>query len=98
MSADPIPLPDDGNEGALWSALLDLADARSAGWTLVGALMVALHGYESGLPIVRATQDLDAVVEARGVARRHCAEPPRLRLTLVGGWAASHVPASSVRS
>lgn len=68
MTTDPIRLPDHGNEGALWSALLDLAEAQPTGWTLVGALMVALHGYESGLPIIRATQDLDAIVEVRGLA------------------------------
>lgn len=63
----PVGLPDHGTAGQLWSALLDLADAKPQGWTLVGALMVMLHELEAGTSSGRATADADTVVEVRGV-------------------------------
>ena len=64
----PVQLPQHGSEGQVWSALLDVADAQPAGWTLVGALMVMLHAYETGIATARATRDIDAMVRVRGVA------------------------------
>ncbi len=51
----PVQLPQHGSEGQVWSALLDVADAQPSGWTLVGALMVMLHAYETGIATARAT-------------------------------------------
>ncbi|MEX1163213.1 MAG: hypothetical protein WEB03_06500, partial [Nitriliruptor sp.] len=63
----PVELPVHGTAGQLWSGLLDLADAKPHGWTLVGALMVMLHEFEAGTSSGRATADADTVVEARGI-------------------------------
>lgn len=59
-------LPHVGSIGRLWSAVLDVAEQRAHGWTLVGALMVMLHEHEAGTPTRPATADADAVVDARG--------------------------------
>lgn len=61
---DPVVLPHLGNIGRLWSAVLDVADQRADGWTLIGALMVMLHEHEAGTPTRPATADADAVVDA----------------------------------
>jgi hypothetical protein len=63
---DPVVLPHLGNVGRLWAAVLDVADQRAHGWTLIGALMVMLHEHEAGTPTRPATADADAVVDARG--------------------------------
>jgi hypothetical protein len=47
-------------------AVADVADHRTRGWTLIGALMVMLHEHEAGTPTRPATVDADAVVDARG--------------------------------
>lgn len=64
----PVALPADGTVGQLWAALLDLAEVRPHGWSLVGALLVMLHELEAGVVISRATADADTVVEARGIS------------------------------
>lgn len=64
----PLELPSEGREGEMWRELLELAHHRGDGWTLVGALMVSLHALRAGMLMPRATQDIDAVVEVRGVA------------------------------
>jgi len=63
---DPVALPHLGRIGRLWAAVLDVADQRPHGWTLIGALMVMLHEHEAGTPTRPATADADAVVDARG--------------------------------
>jgi hypothetical protein len=63
---DPVVLRHVGRIGQLWSAVLDGADRRAHGWTLIGALMVMLHEHEAGTPTRPATADADAVVDARG--------------------------------
>lgn len=63
----PVPLPHQGIAGQLWGALMDIADVKPDGWTLVGAMMVILHELEAGGDSSRATADADAVVEVRGV-------------------------------
>jgi hypothetical protein len=63
---DPVVLPHRGRIGQLWSAVLEVADRRVHGWTLIGALMVMLHEHEAGTPTRPATADADAVVDARG--------------------------------
>jgi hypothetical protein len=65
-AGDPVVLPHVGRIGRLWSAVLDVADRRAHGWTLIGALMVMLHEHEAGTPTRPATADVDAVVDARG--------------------------------
>jgi hypothetical protein len=59
-------LPRDDNERALWQATLDLAE-RLAGlpWTLVGAQMVLLHGFEAGEVPGRTTVDLGLLFDVR---------------------------------
>jgi hypothetical protein len=50
----------------LWAAVLDVADQRAHGWTLIDALMVMLHEHEAGMPTRPATAAADGVVDARG--------------------------------
>lgn len=57
----------DSSSGAVWDALLDLASRQPEGWTLIGALMVSLHGRENGRIPPRATLDADILVDARVV-------------------------------
>jgi hypothetical protein len=63
---DPVVLPHLGSIGRLWAAVVDVADQRAHGWTLIGALMVMLHEHEAGTPTRPAAADADAVVDARG--------------------------------
>jgi hypothetical protein len=48
-AADPVVLPHLGSVGRLWSAVLDVADQRANGWTLIGVLMVMLYEHEAGM-------------------------------------------------
>jgi hypothetical protein len=48
---DPVILPHLGSVGRLWAAVVDVAEQRPHGWTLIGALMVMLHEHEAGAPI-----------------------------------------------
>jgi hypothetical protein len=51
----------------MWADLMQLnADARVP-WTLIGAQMVALHGWEAGREPVRPSRDADVLVEVRSV-------------------------------
>jgi hypothetical protein len=61
-----VVLPHLGDTGRLWAAVLDVADQRAHGWTLIGALMVMLHEHEAGTPKRPATAAANAVVDARG--------------------------------
>lgn len=80
---DPVVLPEHGPTAPLWMAVLDLAEAHPRGWTLIGAMMVALHEHEAGQPSGRLTADADAVVEARGAT----SGPRALAQTLLTqGW------------
>jgi hypothetical protein len=64
-----IELPDfAGHADALWTALLDLGDAVTAEWVLVGGQMVLLHAIEHGAPWPRVSMDLDVIVNARVTA------------------------------
>lgn len=53
-----------------WPDVAELAAAVPAtSWTLIGGLMVQLHGIAAGLPVVRPTDDVDVLVHvetARG--------------------------------
>jgi hypothetical protein len=55
----------DATAGPAWDALLDLASRKPEGWTLIGAQMVAVHGWERGRNLPRATVDVDVLVNVR---------------------------------
>ena len=55
----------DRAQQAAWHALLDLHDAQPEGWTLIGGQLVHLHCAERGYDAPRATNDADALVNAR---------------------------------
>ena len=48
-----------------WIALIEIASLMPTGWTLVGGQLVHLHCAERGQTPVRATIDLDAVLDIR---------------------------------
>ena len=50
-----------------WKELLRLSAALPRNWTLVGAQMVALHGFEHGRAILRHSLDLDILVNVRNL-------------------------------
>lgn len=50
---------------ALWSTLLDLAEARPAPWVLIGAQMVALHAWRAASEMQRMSRDGDVLVDVR---------------------------------
>lgn len=50
---------------AAWHALLDLHERHPQGWTLIGGQLVHLHCAERGYAPQRATEDADALVNAR---------------------------------
>lgn len=53
----------------LWATLIELGCfATPESWVLVGGLMVQLHAMRSGLPDVRTTTDIDALVDLRVLA------------------------------
>lgn len=64
--ADAITLPPMvPAQAAGWSVLLDVAEAFPDGWCLVGGQMVWLLAAEHGVPLPRATTDIDVVVDVR---------------------------------
>src|ERR1700736_370400 len=50
---------------AAWSELLRLSTHLPSGWTLIGAQMVALHGFEHQKSVLRYSLDLDILVNVR---------------------------------
>lgn len=59
-----------------WRILLDLYDAFPEGWCIIGGQMVWLLAREYGVEPIRATEDVDVVVDVRtdqGLIRRLCA-------------------------
>lgn len=59
-----VPVSSAGQE-ASWHALLDLHQELPVGWVLVGGQMVHLHAAERGYPLVRPTDDADAVLDVK---------------------------------
>ncbi len=51
----------------MWAGLIDLARSSPAPWTLIGAHMVALHGWALGADLIRASRDADILVNVRAV-------------------------------
>lgn len=49
-----------------WPDVAELASAvPAAAWTLIGGLMVQLHGAVAGLPVVRPTEDVDVLLHVK---------------------------------
>jgi hypothetical protein len=60
-----IEIPEQGDDAhRLWSDLLDLAQAFPRGWTIIGAHMVALYGWEASVD-TRPSQDIDVLANVR---------------------------------
>lgn len=57
--------PVDDLERDIWLSLLEIAANRNDGWTLVGAQMTALHGYERDRVPSRVSTDADVLVDCR---------------------------------
>lgn len=59
-----VPISD-ATQRDTWETLLDLDQRQPRGWTLIGAQMVALHGYEQGRASPRYSLDADVLVNVR---------------------------------
>lgn len=65
-----IIIPELGDDyHQLWVDLMRLSDEARVPWTLIGAHMVALHGWESGREPIRPSEDADVLVDVRAVAK-----------------------------
>lgn len=64
-----IAIPDLGREfNRMWLELLALAKDPPAPWVLIGANMVAIHGWQRGREQIRPSRDADVLVDARVVS------------------------------
>lgn len=85
---EPVRLPAlAGQDGELWSALIELSALRRQEWTLVGGQMVFLHAIEHGVSPPRVSTDLDVLVNARvvtGGVREFVAAIEELGFVLAG--------------
>lgn len=52
----------------MWMTLFDLAVEPPAPWSLIGAHMVALHGWSRGRTQIRPSQDADILINVRSVS------------------------------
>jgi len=69
LDRPPLQLPDlPGYGDEIWGTLLELAEAKSRDWTLIGGQMVLLHALEHDAEPTRLSTDLDILVNARVVA------------------------------
>jgi len=63
VAEPPRPPTPAGGWGRPWPDVAELAAAVPAEvWTLIGGLMVQLHGVLAGLPMVRPTDDVDVLL------------------------------------
>lgn len=53
----------------MWLELMRLSDEQPAPWTLIGAHMVALHGWIRGRVAIRPSKDADILVNVRLVSQ-----------------------------
>ena len=60
-----VQIPSDDPSTGTWEALMDICAKQPAGWTLIGAQMVALHGYEHEVSMHRVSDDADLLVDVR---------------------------------
>ena len=73
----PTPPTPPGGWARPWPDVAELAAAVPAtAWTLIGGLMVQLHGAVAGLPIVRPTDDIDVLLHVE-TGRGRAAEVAR---------------------
>ncbi len=64
-----IEIPESGDAShRMWQELIRLGEDPPAPWTLIGAHMVALHGWAKGREQIRPSRDADVLVNARAVA------------------------------
>lgn len=65
-----IQIPELGDDfHAMWQELLELSRDPPAAWTLIGAHMVALHGWKAGSHQIRPSRDADVLVNVRAVTQ-----------------------------
>jgi hypothetical protein len=63
-----ISIPELGDDvHAMWTELIRLAGSAPAPWVLIGAHMVALHGWARGRDQIRPSKDGDILVDVRAV-------------------------------
>ncbi|CAA9257510.1 MAG: hypothetical protein AVDCRST_MAG52-2461 [uncultured Blastococcus sp.] len=66
-----------GGWGRPWPEVAELATmVPPSTWTLIGGLMVQLHGFTAGLPVVRPTNDVDVLLHVEN-GRGRAAEVTR---------------------
>jgi hypothetical protein len=53
----------------MWAELCSLAAEPPAPWVLIGAQMVALHGWAQGRTQIRPSEDADLLVNVRTVTK-----------------------------
>lgn len=64
-----IEIPDLGEQfHRMWVELSQLAAVPPAPWVLIGAHMVAIHGWQRGREPIRPSRDADVLVNTRAVA------------------------------
>lgn len=64
-----VEIPDLGGDFLrMWEELIELGENPPVPWTLIGAHMVALHGWASGQGLIRPSRDADLLVNVRAVA------------------------------
>lgn len=64
-----IEIPDLGEQfHEMWIELVQLAAMPPAPWVLIGAHMVAIHGWKRGREPIRPSRDADILVNARAIA------------------------------
>lgn len=64
-----IRVPDLGDRfHRMWRSLFELGPRLEMPWTLVGAQMVAVHGWAAGRDLIRPSQDADLLVNVRAMS------------------------------
>jgi hypothetical protein len=64
-----VDIPDRGDAShEMWLELIRLSKEQPAPWTLIGAHMVALHGWMRGRTPIRPSKDADILVDVRMVS------------------------------
>jgi hypothetical protein len=65
-----VDIPDRGDAyHEMWVELMRLTEEQPALWTLIGAHMVALHGWAHGRDAIRPSRDADILVDVRVVTK-----------------------------
>ena len=78
--------------------MAELAEAVPAdAWTLIGGLMVQLHGAVAGLPVVRPTNDVDVLLHVQTGSGRP-AQVARSSMRSGTDWPRASTPAWAPRT